>query len=134
MNSLVEVPRVLLVDDEVNVLNAILRVVRQLGWKVTAVNTGRKALEKMSEVAFDLIISDLKMPGMDGIELLSVMAELYPDTPRILLSGHASSLDVRAAIDRCEIEFFVPKPWDNDELKDLMIALVSRERRDVLVV
>jgi len=89
-------PRMLMVDDDANLLAAMLR---QFAGKyaVTTASNGREALELMaSSGPFGVLVSDLRMPGMDGIQLLSQAAERYPDTVRILLTGFA---DLQNAMD-----------------------------------
>ena len=119
-------PEVLIVDDEVRVLKALIRSLREEGYKVTAVNTPAKALDKLAETTYHLVISDLKMPDMDGIEFLALVAELYPDTAQLLLSGHADMNALREAINKCQISQFIAKPWDTQELKSVTRQLVEQ--------
>jgi len=122
-----EQAKILIVDDEVNVLNSLMRVLRIDGYDVTAVDSPKKALEKLEGKNFNVVISDLKMPNMDGIEFLSLAAELYPKTIQILLSGNANSDDVLKAMKYCEIVEFVAKPWNSDDLRSLIAELVEQQ-------
>lgn len=120
-------PEILIVDDEVNVLKSLIRNLRNEGYRVTAVNTAYKALEKMRSTTFNVVISDLKMPDMNGIEFLSLVAEVYPKTAQVMLSGHAEMEDLQEAINRCQIIQFLPKPWDAEELKAITRQLVEEQ-------
>ncbi|PKN09407.1 MAG: two-component system response regulator [Deltaproteobacteria bacterium HGW-Deltaproteobacteria-8] len=89
-------PRVLVVDDDANLLDSMRRQF-SANFEVVLANSGQHALELMaSSEPFSVLVSDLKMPGMDGIQLLSQASELFPDTVRILLTGYA---DLQNAID-----------------------------------
>jgi len=83
--------KVLFVDDELNVLQGLRRMLRPLRkeWEMTFVESGFQALEIMKTTAFDVIVSDMRMPGMDGAELLTKVMKNYPQTVRIVLSGHS---------------------------------------------
>ncbi len=82
---------VIFVDDELNVLQGLRRMLRPLRkeWKMTFAESGLKALEIMETTPFDVIVSDMRMPGMDGAELLTKVMKKYPQTVRIVLSGHS---------------------------------------------
>lgn len=83
--------RVLFVDDEKNVLNGLRRMLRGIRdeWEMDFAPGGAEALELIAEKDYDLVISDMRMPGMDGAELLTRVQEMSPETVRIVLSGHS---------------------------------------------
>jgi response regulator RpfG family c-di-GMP phosphodiesterase len=83
--------RILFVDDEPLVLEALRRVLRPQSaeWDMAFVDSGAKALEVMSQLPFDVIIADMRMPGMNGAELLAEVWKRFPKTVRLILSGHA---------------------------------------------
>ena len=83
--------RILFVDDEEMVLQGLQRMLRSLRreWDMTFVESGAKALELMAEQPFDVVVSDMLMPGMTGAELLNEVMKRYPRTVRLILSGHA---------------------------------------------
>lgn len=83
--------RILFVDDEINALNGLRRMLvnMQEKWDMTFVDSGKKALELMQEQGFDVVVSDMKMPGMDGAALLNEVRSRQPRTVRIILSGYA---------------------------------------------
>ena len=111
---------ILIVDDQPNVVKALVRILRKPGIQITGVDSAEKALTKMVKENYDMVISDLKMPVMDGIDFLSVVSELYPTVKQILLSGQAGPRELKSAINKCSIEQFVSKPWDVEEMQSLV--------------
>lgn len=111
-------PRILLVDDEQPVLNALQRFFRRAGFNgVTTCTSGREGLELIEQSGpFQLVISDYRMPEMNGVEFLSVVRARWPDTVRIVLSGYADTGAIIAATNEGNIYKFISKPWDEDFL------------------
>jgi len=109
--------KVLIVDDEENILSALQRLFRKEEYEILTAQSGEEALETLDRQPVDLIISDLKMPTMNGIEFLAKAREKIPDALRIMLTGHADLKSVIEAIDKGEVYRFLLKPWNNDELK-----------------
>jgi HD-like signal output (HDOD) protein/CheY-like chemotaxis protein len=110
--------RILFVDDEENVLDGIRRMLRSTRdeWEMEFVASGDAALQACSERAFDVVVSDLRMPGMDGAQLLSEIRDRYPGTARIVLSGYS---DAALAAKAVPVAYRVlGKPCDPAELKE----------------
>ena len=113
--------RLLIVDDEKPVLHALCRLLQrhftpqQLSVELCA--DPRQALQRLLEVRFDVLISDHRMPQMDGITLLARARELDPRTVRIMLSAAADFGTVLAAVNRAEVFRYIPKPWDEPDLR-----------------
>ncbi|MDP4302402.1 HD domain-containing phosphohydrolase [Leptothrix discophora] len=107
---------VLCVDDEANILASLKRVLRGAGHQVLSAPGGAEALEILSRRPVDVVISDMRMPGMDGAQLLEAVRARWPQVVRILLTGHADMASTVAAINRGQILRFVHKPWDEAEL------------------
>ncbi len=122
---------IVIVDDEQDVLNALRRVFRNPIYKVHAFDDARIAIEALKELRADLIISDMRMPNMDGAEFLRCAKDLRPMTPRILLTGHADKEDTIRAVNEGEIFAYVSKPWDNDQLLKLTAEALSRRNKEV---
>jgi DNA-binding NtrC family response regulator len=101
--------KILLVDDEESVLRALKRFLIRKGFEVEIAHCGQEALDNLDRIRPDVVVSDFKMPGMDGAQLLATVAHKLPSARRILLSGCA---DLPLGIDAV----FLPKPWDDDEL------------------
>lgn len=126
--------RILLVDDEINVLNALKRTIRQcnLGTEVQidTFTDLREALEKSKEVAFDVVVSDFRMPVMNGVEFLQKFKEIQPDTVRVILSASSDFDTLMLAINQAEVFRYIAKPWQSSEIQDIL--LLAFERRDKL--
>lgn len=109
--------RILIVDDEVHVCNALRRSLSREAYVITTSNDPTQALELMKTEKFDLVISDHLMPQMTGLEFLKVVHDRFPETIRIILTGHADMQTAIDAINHGEIYRFLTKPWDDIELK-----------------
>ena len=107
----------LLIDDEENILAALVRLLRRDGYKILKANGGKEGLELLAHNEVGVIVSDQRMPGMSGVEFLSQVKELYPETVRIVLSGHTELDSVTNAINRGAIYKFLTKPWEDDLLQ-----------------
>ncbi|MCO6057985.1 response regulator [Pseudomonas sp. MOB-449] len=107
----------LLVDDEENILNSLRRVLRSEPYKLLIASDGENALEILQGTPVDLIISDARMPGMDGATLLTQVQRRWPQCLRILLTGYADLTTTIKAINEGQIYRYVSKPWDDDELR-----------------
>jgi len=107
---------VLCVDDEPNILSALRRALRGEGYRVLTAGGGTEALALMEREAVDLVISDMRMPGMDGAQLLEQVHQRWPQALRMLLTGHADMGSTVAAINRGRILRYIAKPWDEHEL------------------
>jgi response regulator RpfG family c-di-GMP phosphodiesterase len=107
---------VLCVDDEANILNALTRVLRRAGHHVLTAQGGAEALALLKKQSVDVIISDMRMPQMDGAELLATVAARWPDTVRLLLTGYADIESTVAAINKGGIYRYLAKPWEDNDL------------------
>lgn len=116
----------LLVDDEINVTRAIKRLLHQEGYRILIANSADEGFELLAKNKVGVILCDQRMPGMSGIEFLSGVKELYPDSVRLVLSGHADLETVSAAINHGAIYKFLTKPCDNDQLKGHIREAFSR--------
>lgn len=122
---------VLLVDDEPNVLHALGRVLRKEPYEIMTANTAEEAAELLQDRSVDLIVSDEEMPGMSGTEFLAGVAREYPDTVRIVLTGHPTLRTALRAINAGKVYQFFTKPCNEIDL-----AITIRralEQKDLLV-
>ena len=112
--------RILFVDDEQNVLDGLRNLLRKQRhvWDMSFALSGRAALDEMERSAVDVIVSDMRMPGMDGSELLTRVKEQYPQTARIVLSGHAER-DAIARVIRVAHQF-LSKPADANTVRTVI--------------
>ena len=115
---------ILLVDDEPEVLIALSRILRKQ-YELSTANNAHEALDLLNQTHVDLVISDIRMPTMSGIELLKKIRELYPHMGRILLSGYADMEQCQQAISDEVARIILSKPWDNFELKDIIALIVE---------
>ncbi|MCX7185226.1 MAG: response regulator [Nitrosospira sp.] len=107
----------LLIDDEENIVAALARLLRRDGYNILKAAGGREGLELLAQNEVGVIISDQRMPEMTGVEFLNKVKDLYPDTIRIVLSGHTELNAVTDAINRGAIYKFLTKPWEDDLLR-----------------
>ncbi|MFV2082256.1 MAG: HD domain-containing phosphohydrolase [bacterium] len=107
--------RILVVDDETVVKQVVVDFLEMKGFEVVGADNGMEAMEKLSEASFDLILSDIRMPGMDGLELLKNVKKKYSNTGMIMFTGFA---DIHAAVDAMKLGAYdyVAKPFNFDEL------------------
>ena len=131
-------PRLMLVDDEVNILNSLRRALIAMPAGTFAAPlvietfaSPSLALARACETAFDLVISDYRMPEMDGVAFLEKLREIQPNVARMILSGYADLKALIAAINRAEIFRFIGKPWDDH---DLALAICQALEHRALVI
>ena len=120
-------PTVLLVDDEPSVLSALRRLFRTQGYRIEQATGGADALALMRNTPVDLVVSDMRMPGMDGAAFLAQVRTLYPMAARILLTGYADITSTIAAINDGAIHRYISKPWDDNDL--LLVVGDALQRR-----
>ena len=107
--------KILLVDDEVVFTNNMSKLLTNRGYRVTAVNSGDAAIRALDEEDFDVVVLDLKMPGMDGIATLREIKKLGLFTETLVLTGHGS-IDTALAATKLGAYDFLTKPCEIDEL------------------
>lgn len=118
MSEKYEQVKILCVDDERNVLRALERIFLDDDYEIVLAGSGDEGLKILEESGpFQVIISDYRMPAMSGVEFLRVVYERHPETVRIVLSGYADTGAIVAAINDGHIYKFIPKPWNDDELR-----------------
>ncbi len=118
----------LCVDDEQNILSALRRLFRQDGYRILSAQSGREALDLLESEAVDLVISDMRMPEMDGANLLERISRHWPDTLRILLTGHADIGSTIAAINKGQIFRYIAKPWDDQDMRLIVHHALERQQ------
>lgn len=107
----------LFVDDEVNILHSLQRLFRREGYNILTASSGKDGIAAVQTNKVSLVISDNRMPEMEGVEFLARVKELSPDTIRFMLTGHADIKAVMAAINSGEVSRYITKPWDDDHIK-----------------
>ena len=114
--------KILFVDDDLNVLKSYKRTYRKLYNIVTALS-GEEGIKKLyeSEEDFAIVISDMKMPEMNGLKFLAEVKKLFPKKLRIILSGNPDLLDVKEAEKNKDIFKYLKKPCNQDDFNDTII-------------
>ena len=116
--SIDEKIKILCVDDEKNVLKALDRLFMDNEFEFITAMSAEEGLDILKkEERIQLIISDYRMPGMNGVDFLKTVYERWPESVRIVLSGYADTASIVGAINEGQIYKFIAKPWNDDELK-----------------
>ncbi len=102
---------ILFVDDEENILKSIRRSLMDEPYEIFLANSGQQALEILENNKISVIVTDMRMPGMNGLELLEIVKKKYPDIVRIVLTGYAQVSTLIAAINSGQIYRYLVKPW-----------------------
>jgi len=117
----------LIVDDEPGILSSLRRLLRPAGYKIHTAESGQAGLLVLEQEKVDLVISDMRMPEMDGAKFLEQVRARWPGTTRILLTGYADVNSTIEAINRGEIFRYIAKPWDDNDL--MLVVRDALERR-----
>jgi len=120
-------PTALVADDEAGMRESVARALRREGFQVTAVEDGAAALDALRRAPVDLLVADLRMPGLDGLELLRAAKLVAPDTEVVVLSGHATVEEAVEAMKEGAYDFLT-KPFDRAPLVRVARQAVERRR------
>ncbi len=118
-------PKVLVVDDEKEITAALRRLLKRSGFEVATACSGEEALSALESFNPDLVLSDFRMPGMNGAALLSEVKRRKPMVLRLIISGYADLDSVLASVNDGEICRFISKPWDDAALPTLLHGLLA---------
>lgn len=129
--------RVLLVDDESKILSALRRSLSTIdadrldgeALKLDLFTSPEAAIERCEETEFDLVITDYRMPSMNGVDFLIRLMDIQPNVPRVIISGYADREAIIDAINEAQLTRFVQKPWDDDELQHAVISILAGRNR-----
>lgn len=108
--------KILIVDDEVQILKALSRIFLETDYEIFTSQNSTEALELLEKNDIDMVLSDMRMPVLDGYKLLSLVKEKYPKIIRIILSGYADEKPMFQALLHNVAKLYVFKPWNNDDL------------------
>ena len=112
-------PVLLLVDDETRILSALRRTLRREGYEILTAESVAEGLRILGSRKVDLVLTDQKMPGMSGVELLAQVADRHPNVARLLITGWPEEIPPDQ-IERLGIRALIPKPWDDEQLRTLL--------------
>lgn len=118
----------LFVDDEPNILNSLQRLFQPLGYRTLTAPSGVDALELLEHEHVDLIMSDMRMPEMDGAALLEQAAKKWPQTTRILLTGYTDLDSAIDAINKGGIYRYIAKPWEDNDIRLTVYEALLKQR------
>lgn len=119
--------KILVLDDEQIVLDSVTRVLEAEDYELTTCRKGEDAVEALKEGNFDILITDMKMPGMDGLQAMEALAEVDPDLSMIVLTGF-STVDSAVKAMKLGAVDYIKKPFTPEQLTAL-VAKVMKERR-----
>lgn len=121
--------KILVIDDDPSIRNMLAIVLKKNGYDVTSKESGKTGLEKLKKESFDLIISDIKMPDINGIELLKKIKAINPEIPVIMITAFASANDAVEAM-KLGAEDYVTKPFNLDELKIIINRAIYKKNME----
>ena len=119
--------QVLVVDDERDIRDGCERILVRKGCTVSKASNGQEALDLFAESPFDIVLLDLKMPGLDGMEVLLRMRESQPDALVIIITGYATVETAIEAMKRGAYDF-IPKPFKPDQLRIVVNRAAEKKR------
>jgi response regulator RpfG family c-di-GMP phosphodiesterase len=122
--------RILFVDDEPQMLSALKRVFRGEQYEVDTASSGAEGITLLASTVYDVIISDMRMPEMDGAAFLSEAYKKQPLSKRILLTGYADHDSTVRAINEGKVHHYLNKPWDNTALRELIDKAIAQKRAE----
>jgi DNA-binding NtrC family response regulator len=119
-------PKILLMEDELNVARGLKMILSEEGYDVDLATTGQSALDQFHQKVFDLLVADLRLPDIDGMEVIKQVKEEQPETEVVVITGFPS---VTTAVKAMKIGAFdyLPKPFTEEELKTVVESALSKE-------
>jgi len=121
--------RVLIVDDEGQFVDAVVERLRLRGFDANGVTGGHEAMELLHQKPYDVVLLDVKMPGLGGLEVIKKVKEEWPDLQVVMLTGHGSSQDAEKGMELGAFEY-VMKPVNIDDLTDILRAATESRTAD----
>ncbi len=121
-------PSILIVDDELLIRDLLYDFFQGQGWRISVAENGEKALEILRSKQIDLVLTDIKMPQMDGLTLTSEVRESYPDIPVVLMTGYPSVESAVTAL-RNKVADYITKPFNINQLFKIVQAKVKEKNR-----
>ena len=120
-------PKILLIEDDVNIATGLQKVMRANRYDVTALSRGDEGLQRAMQEHFDVVVTDLKLPGLDGLELVKQLHKEKPKLPIILITAHGTTETAIEATKGGAFDY-LPKPFEVDELLDLTAKAIESSR------
>ena len=120
---------ILVVDDEPEIVKLVTKIMESRGHRVTTARDGQEALEAMRSRPADLVLSDFRMPGMDGLQFLAECYSRWPDVPRLLMTAYADMQLAIRSVNETRVARFVTKPVQPEQLAETLGEILSASRR-----
>lgn len=122
-------PNILLMEDEFSVAKGLEMVMREEGYEVELADTGQKALTQFSVKDYDLLLADLRLPDMDGMEVVRHVRENRPQTPVVIITGYPSVATATQAV-KMGVSDYLRKPFSDDEIKAAVEKALRQKREE----
>src|SRR5512134_195147 len=119
--------RILVMDDEKSMCQFLSIMLRKEGYEITTVSSGKKAVEEISSSRFDVVLTDIKMAGMDGMEVLREIKRVDPTMPVIIMTAYASQKTAIEAVNQGAFHYLI-KHAKNDEIKMVVCNALEMRR------
>jgi len=116
--------KILIVDDELNMRLVLSAMLKKEGFEVSSASNGREALQILKSNKIAVVITDLKMPDMDGMELLTHISERYPEIPVVIITAHGTVATAVEALTKGALDY-ITKPFDLDDLKNIIYKAIK---------
>ena len=119
-------PIVLYIDDEESNLRIFKNSFRR-DFEIYLADSAQKGIEILNETKIDVIITDQRMPGKTGLELLKEIHDIFPEIPphRLMVSGYAAPRDINTAFEEYGLFRFISKPWEAEDLKRIILEVIQ---------
>jgi two-component system probable response regulator PhcQ len=117
---------VLFVDDEPEIIDSLRRTLRDESYRILGTTAPADALDILDRESVDLLIADIDMPDINGLELVARVRRTHPEVVRMLLTGDASLESALEAINEGEVHRYLTKPWNKDELRETIRQTLAR--------
>jgi DNA-binding NtrC family response regulator len=116
--------RVLVLDDEQIVLDSVSRILEDENYDVAACRSGSEAVEKLKAGGFDILLTDLKMPGMDGLQAMEALTDVDPDLSMIMVTAY-STVDSAVKAMKIGAVDYIRKPFTHDQISELVGKVIE---------
>lgn len=122
--DLPKVPKILIVEDEQLVRWSLAQSLSKAGFEIATATNGEKAIERIKDDHFDLVITDYNLPNINGFEVASAVKSCSPNIPVILTSAYGKN-DSRLSVNQAYFDSFIEKPYDLNDVKDIVMQLLN---------
>jgi DNA-binding response OmpR family regulator len=121
-------PQILVMEDELSVAKGLEMVLREEGYAVDLAMTGQSALDKFNQNPFDVLVADLRLPDIDGLEVIKQVKEKRPETEAIVITGYPSVASAVESV-RIGVSDYLRKPFTDDEFKEAVEVALKRKQK-----